>query len=62
MTAPNPIKHKLKVRNVHFNFDKVPKHWILNSAVATHFINSMHIVFPEGENSLSEVYVALQKM
>lgn len=49
MTAPNQMKHKLKVRNVHFNFDKVPKHWILNSAVATHFINSMHIVFPEGE-------------
>ena len=49
MTAPNQMKHKLKVRNVSFNFDKVPKHWILNSAVATHFINSMHIVFPEGE-------------
>ncbi|MCB9074735.1 MAG: metal-dependent hydrolase [Chitinophagales bacterium] len=43
------IAHKLKVRNVHFNFDKVEKHWILGSAVATHFINSMHIVFPEGE-------------
>ena len=40
---------KLKVRNVQFNFDKVQKHWILNSAIATHFVNSMHIVFPEGE-------------
>lgn len=46
MTAPAP---KLKVRNVQFNFDKVPKHWILGSAIATHFVNSMHIVFPEGE-------------
>lgn len=40
---------RIKVRNVHFNFDKVPKHWILGSALATHFVNSMHIVFPEGE-------------
>ncbi|MDB5227065.1 MAG: metal-dependent hydrolase [Bacteroidota bacterium] len=40
---------KIKVRNVEFNFDKVPKHWILGSSIATHFVNSMHIVFPEGE-------------
>ncbi len=46
MTAPAPA---LKVRNVHFNFDKVPKHWILGSSIATHFVNSMHVVFPEGE-------------
>lgn len=39
----------LKVRDVRFNFDKVPKHWVLGSTIATHFINSMHIVFPEGE-------------
>lgn len=38
-----------KIRNVKFNFDKVEKHWILNSPIATHFVNSMHIVFPEGE-------------
>jgi len=42
-------KAKLKVRNVHFNFDKVDKHWILGSSIATHFVNSMHVVFPEGE-------------
>ncbi len=46
MTAP---AQTLKVRNVHFNFDKVDKHWILGSSIATHFVNSMHIVFPEGE-------------
>lgn len=40
---------KLKVRNVHFDFSNVKKHWLLSSAIATHFINSMHIVFPEGE-------------
>lgn len=46
MTASAPA---LKVRNVHFNFDKVTKHWILGSSIATHFVNSMHVVFPEGE-------------
>jgi hypothetical protein len=40
---------RLKVRNVTFEFDQVPKHWILRSSIATHFVNSMHIVFPEGE-------------
>jgi hypothetical protein len=39
----------LKVRNVHFNFANVRKHWMQNSALGTHFVNSMHIVFPEGE-------------
>jgi predicted metal-dependent hydrolase len=43
------IAEKIKVRNVEFKFDKVPKHWILGSSIATHFINSMHVVFPEGE-------------
>ncbi len=49
MTAQAPKTNPLKVRNVHFKFDEVPKHWILGSTIATHFINSMHIVFPEGE-------------
>jgi uncharacterized protein len=40
---------KLKVRDVKFKFDQVPKHWVLGSTIATHFINSMHVVFPEGE-------------
>ncbi|MCO5230508.1 MAG: metal-dependent hydrolase [Chitinophagales bacterium] len=39
----------IKVRNVKFEFGNVPKHWILNNPFATHFVNSMHVVFPEGE-------------
>jgi predicted metal-dependent hydrolase len=42
-------RSKVKVRNVTFQFDEVPKHWILRSSIATHFVNSMHVVFPEGE-------------
>lgn len=40
---------QIKVRNVSFAFDQVPKHWILNNPIMTHFVNSMHIVFPDGE-------------
>lgn len=43
------VASNIKVRNVSFNFDEVPKHWVLNNPVSTHFVNSMHIVFPEGE-------------
>lgn len=39
----------MKVRNVKFDFSETPRYWILNNSVATHFINSMHVVFPEGE-------------
>jgi predicted metal-dependent hydrolase len=42
-------RSKVKVRNVSFDFNEVPKHWILRSSIATHFVNSMHVVFPEGE-------------
>ncbi|HQV76882.1 MAG TPA: metal-dependent hydrolase [Chitinophagales bacterium] len=50
MIAPSKSNTQpLKVRNVNFKFDKVQKHWILDSAIATNFINSMHVVFPEGE-------------
>ena len=39
----------LKVRNPNFQFDEVPKYWVLDNPILTHFINSMHIVFPDGE-------------
>lgn len=40
---------EIKVRNVTFPFDQVPKHWIMGNPIMTHFVNSMHIVFPDGE-------------
>lgn len=43
------LTNDIKVRNVSFAFDQVPKHWVLDNPVMTHFINSMHIVFPDGE-------------
>ncbi|MCO5233705.1 MAG: metal-dependent hydrolase [Chitinophagales bacterium] len=41
--------NEIKVRNITFSFDKVPKHWVLDNPIMTHFSNSMHIVFPSGE-------------
>ncbi len=43
------VVDQIKVRNVDFKFDEVSKHWVLNNPILTHFINSMNIVFPEGE-------------
>ncbi|MCO5248527.1 MAG: metal-dependent hydrolase [Chitinophagales bacterium] len=40
---------KLKVRNPNFVYGDVPRHWILDNPYVTHFVNSMHVVFPEGE-------------
>lgn len=40
----------IKVRNVKFNFDKIEdKHYVRKNIFATHFLNSLHVVFPEGE-------------
>ncbi len=43
------ITNGIKVRNVSFAFDQVQKHWVLDNPIMTHFVNSMHIVFPDGE-------------
>jgi len=39
----------IKVRKVDFGIEDVPRHYAEDNIFATHYINSMHIVFPEGE-------------
>lgn len=40
----------ITVRNVKFNFDTIEdKHYVRKNMFATHFLNSLHVVFPEGE-------------
>src|ERR1700761_7162288 len=39
----------IKPRRVSFDWEKTPLHWIPKDPVATHMINSFHIVLPEGE-------------
>ncbi len=43
-------KSKIKVRNVKFDFSDVKdKHYVSGNIFSTHFLNSLHVVFPEGE-------------
>jgi predicted metal-dependent hydrolase len=40
----------IPVRKVELPFgDDIPRHWIDDSAVATHFFNGLNLVFPDGE-------------
>jgi uncharacterized protein len=40
----------IPIRKVDLPFDEsIPKHWIDDSAVATHFFNGLNLVFPDGE-------------
>ncbi|MBW8483318.1 metal-dependent hydrolase [Actinomadura parmotrematis] len=39
----------IKARRVSFDWTKTPLHWIPGDPLATHIINSFHIVLPEGE-------------
>lgn len=43
-------KPKMKVRNVAFDFNEIKDgHYLGDNMFATHFLNSLHVVFPEGE-------------
>ncbi|XRQ15608.1 metal-dependent hydrolase [Actinomadura welshii] len=39
----------IKPRRVSFDWSETPLHWVPGDPVATHIINSFHIVLPEGE-------------
>ena len=46
--------HAINARDVHFDFDVVPMHYIPGEALATHIINVMHLVLPEGERAMAQ--------
>lgn len=46
MTASTP---NIKVRKVNFNVQNINKYYVDGNVFGSHFINTMHIVFPEGE-------------
>ncbi|MCB1180369.1 MAG: metal-dependent hydrolase [Leptospiraceae bacterium] len=39
------------VRKPEYNWDGFKKHWLFDNALATHFVNAMHAVFPDGEKA-----------
>ncbi|WP_040791541.1 metal-dependent hydrolase [Nocardia paucivorans] len=46
-------EHAINPRDVHFDFDTVPLHYIPGEVLATHVVNVMHLVLPEGERAMA---------
>lgn len=47
-------EHVIAARDVEFDWDDVPMHYIPGEPMATHVINFMHLVLPEGERAMSK--------
>ncbi|WP_280475006.1 metal-dependent hydrolase [Nocardia farcinica] len=45
--------HAIHPRDVAFDFSTVPMHYIPGEVMATHIINVMHLVLPEGERAMA---------
>lgn len=46
--------HVIEPRDVEFSWDGVPMHYVPGEPMATHVINVMHLVLPEGERAMSK--------
>lgn len=46
--------HAINARDVSFSFDSVPMHYIPHEVLATHIVNVMHLVLPEGERAMAQ--------
>lgn len=46
--------HVIAPRDVAFSWEGVPMHYIPDEPIATHVINFMHLVLPEGERAMSK--------
>lgn len=46
--------HAIAARDVRFDFDSVPMHYIPGEVLATHIVNVMHLVLPEGERAMAQ--------
>ncbi|MCP2299497.1 hypothetical protein APR11_005952 [Nocardia amikacinitolerans] len=53
-TAYEDQAHAIHARDVRFDFDSVPMHYIPGEVMATHIINVMHLVLPEGERAMAQ--------
>lgn len=60
-TDPAPYDDEalaIHARNVSFDWEGVPLEYIPGSPYATHFWNVMHLVLPEGERAMADVFAA----
>ncbi len=54
VVAPSGVRrytdeaHAIAARDVEFDWDGVPLHYVPNEPMVTHVINFMHLVLPEG--------------
>ncbi|WP_405010668.1 metal-dependent hydrolase [Kitasatospora sp. NBC_01539] len=57
-TPPPSVHHGLVLepRDVHFDWTALPLHWIPDEPMATHVINVLHLLLPEGERWFVEVF------
>jgi predicted metal-dependent hydrolase len=44
----------IKPRDVHFEWDDVPMHYVRDEPLLTHLFNTMHLTLPEGERAMSK--------
>lgn len=47
-------EHAINARDVRFDFRNVPMHYIPGEVLATHIVNVMHLVLPEGERAMAK--------
>ncbi|MDI2027871.1 metal-dependent hydrolase [Saccharopolyspora sp. TS4A08] len=52
----DPDRVALHARDVEFDWSQLPMHWIPGEPFATHWINFLHLVLPEGERWFVEVF------
>lgn len=51
-----PDRVALQARNVEFDWSKLPAHWVPGEPFATHMINVLHLLLPEGERWFVHVF------
>lgn len=55
MNAPHDF-YKIKARHVKFDFSDTPVQWVSGDPSSTHIINTLNLLFPEGELWFCRVY------
>src|SRR5699024_3148774 len=56
-TAPEePDGVALHARDVSFDWSELPRHWIPDDPFATHMLNVLHLLLPEGERWFVHVF------
>ncbi|WP_028934081.1 metal-dependent hydrolase [Pseudonocardia spinosispora] len=52
----DPDKVSLRPREVEFDWSQLPMHWVPNDPFATHLLNVLHLLLPEGERWFVKVF------